>query len=195
MAAPAQAMTDMLSRFGVNYPDAPPPTPALLAFMRATGLSLDTAEDTHRRTIGRIGNRKTTAYGDIKRASGRKRTNIVGDLARRGVTRSGEATTRFSRHDEDVAQRRAEVARRAAESIDHAGSLFRNTTDLLRTSAMDRVMGSEEAQATRKGQSDAQTAALKAQEAAADKAFGQQTAAQERWIKEQERLIRLGQAQ
>ena len=63
-------MTSLLSRFGIDYKNAPKPTPAMLAFMRGLGMTLDTAADTKERDSSRIKRRTTMTLSDIAERSG-----------------------------------------------------------------------------------------------------------------------------
>lgn len=188
--AASKELTDLLQTFGVSYPNAPNPTPALLAFLRGIGLNLSTAEDVKRRAIERIGASATDAMVDIDRTAGRTKQNITADLVRRGVIQSGEANTRYTRQEEDVAASKADVERTKAGAIEGAETSYTNARDLARQQALDRVINAETDQSAQKAQSEAQAAALKAQQAAADTAWQRQQQAQNDSIARQEELMR-----
>jgi hypothetical protein len=188
--AASKELTDLLSTFGVSYPNAPQPTPALLAFLRGVGLNVSTAEDVKRRAIERIGAATSDAMVDIDRTAGRTKQNITADLQRRGVLSSGESNTRYARQDEDVAASKSDVQRGAAQASETAEDAYRGATDLARQQALDRVIGAEQDQFNRTATSQAQSEAYKRQQEAEDLAWQRQKASQDESIKRQEELMK-----
>jgi hypothetical protein len=191
MAEPTgNEMTNLLSRFGVDYQNAPAPTPATLAFMRGLGLSLDTAADAKAKAVGRIKDRTTTALGDIDRGNERTKTNMLADLVRRGVLRSGEANTRYGQQAENVASQKSSVLRQQAEGIDSADTAYNNLRDSYRTQALERTVSAETDQANRKAASDAQTESYRRQDQATELAYQRQKATEEAYLRQQEDMLR-----
>lgn len=184
-AAASQELTNLLQTFGVSYPNAPQPTPALLAFLKGVGLNLSTAEDVKRRAIERIGASTSDAMADIDRAAGRNKQNITADLVRRGILSSGESTTRYARQAEDVAAQQSDVTRTSAQAKETAEDAYRQSQDLARQQALDRVIGAEQDQATQTATAKAQADALKAQQAASDLSWQRQQQAQSDALKAQ----------
>lgn len=187
---PGSEMTNLLSRFGVDYQNAPAPTPATLAFMRGLGLSLDTAADAKAKTVGRIKDRTTTALGDIDRGNERTKTNMLADLVRRGVLRSGEADKRYGQQAENVASQKSGVLRSQAEGIDAADAGYNSVRDSLRTRALEGTLSAETDQANRKAATDAQAESYRRQDEAAAKADADRRAADEAYLRQQEDLLR-----
>jgi hypothetical protein len=186
----SKEMTDLLKTFGVSYPNAPQPTPALLAFLRGIGLNMSTAEDAKRRAIERIGASTTDAMTDIDRAAGRSKQNVTADLVRRGVLSSGESNTRYARHAEDVGEQKGDVTRASATAKEAAEVAYQNARDAARQQALDRVINAETDQNAQRAASRAQEEAFKRQQAAADQAWQRQQQAQNDSIARQEQLMR-----
>lgn len=186
----AQALTDLLSRFGVNYDKAPEPTPALLAFMRGIGMSMDTAEDTARTNELRMKERATQTQEEITRQNDRKLTNMAGDLMNRGVLSSGETNKRVGRQAEDVAYARGEVEQTLAEGIDKSQQALSQAGDYYRQQALERVLGVETSNAEREASSKAQETQWQRQQEAADLAYQRQKAATEESYRRQEELYK-----
>lgn len=182
-------MTSLLSRFGVDYKNAPAPTPAMLAFMRGLGLSLDTAADAKQRTVSRIKERTSSTLADIDRGNERTKTNMLADLVRRGVLRSGETNTRYAQQAENVARSKTDALRAQAEGIDAADMSYNQTRDSFRTQALERTIGAETDQATRAASSAAQAESYARQDAAAALAYQRQKETEERMLAQQESLI------
>jgi hypothetical protein len=185
----ADEMTSLLGRFGVDYQNAPAPTPAMLAFMRGLGISLDTAADAKQRTVSRIKERTSSTMADINRGNERTKTNMLADMVRRGVFRSGEANTRYGQQAENVARSKTDALRSQAEGIDAADLSYNQTRDSFRQQALERTINAETEQATRKATSDAQTESYARQDKAADLAYARQKETEERMLKQQEDLI------
>jgi hypothetical protein len=188
--AASKELTDLLSTFGVSYPNAPQPTPALLAFLRGVGLNVSTAEDVKRRAIERIGAATSDAMADIDRSAGRAKQNITADLQRRGVLSSGESNTRYARQAEDVAASKSDVQRGAAQAGESAEDAYRSAADLARQQALDRVIGAEQDQFNRTASSAAQSEAYKRQQEAEDLAWQRQKTSQDESVKRQEELMK-----
>jgi hypothetical protein len=186
--AASKAMTDLLQTLGVSYPNAPAPTPALLAFLNGIGLNLATAEDVKRRAIDRIGASATDAMADIDRTAGRTKQNVTADIVRRGVLESGEANTRYARHAEDVAESKSDVEKAKAAGVEGAETSYTSSTSALRQQALDRLIGAEQDQSAQAAQSKAQADAIKAAQDAADVAWQRQQESQNSSIARQEEL-------
>ncbi len=190
MATPTGTLTDLLSRYGVDYPNAPGPTPALLAFMRGLGMTLDEADELRASARDRIRRRATDAQADVTRAAGRSKENVTADLIRRGVLRSGEANTRYARHAEDVAAARSDIALGEAEGLDAVEQAFQQTRGGLRTRALETVLNTETAEDARRATAAAQSAAFEREEQARVTQFEREREAQENYWRKQEELMR-----
>jgi hypothetical protein len=170
-------MTDLLQTFGVSYPNAPNPTPALLAFLNGIGLTMSTAADVKQRALERIGASTSDSMAQIDQTAGRVKQNITADVVRRGMLSSGEATTRYARHDQDVANQQNAVQTTAATATEAANNAYTQARDLARQQALDKIIGAEQDQATARATAAAQVDATRAQQQAADTAAANQTAA------------------
>ena len=184
------SLTALLSDFGIEYPNAPPPTPALLAFMRGLGMNLGQTEDVRRQGLGSIQSRATAAHEGINRAAARGKENLTGDLIRRGVLRSGEAGTKYARQDEDVATKRADVERGRTEATQAVENAYESAKGTYRQSALERVLSTEEQQATQAATSKAQEDSWKRQEEASNAAYESQKKANEDYLTRYEALLR-----
>jgi hypothetical protein len=181
-------LTDLLKKIGVNYENAPAPTPALLAFLRGLDKNMSTFEDTKNTNMRLIGNRSATATEDINRSADRGKINVTADLIRRGVLQSGEATGRFARGEEDKASKLTQLGNTTAEGSAAADTAYQTGVDSLRQQALEKVMETEMQQTAAAGQSAAQTAALQAQKEASETAYQRQQAADaayRKWYEEQ----------
>ena len=152
----ADAMTSMLERFGIDYPNAPKPTPALLAFMRGLGMSLDTAQDSQRTNEQRMRERATLAREGLDRTNERATTNMTSDLQTRNVLSSGETNTRVARRAEDHAYSVGQVEQSLAEGLDENDQNLARTRDSLSQGALEKVLGVETQQATQKAALEAE---------------------------------------
>ena len=173
-----KGLTDMLSRFGIDYPDAPRATPQLLAFMRGLGMSYDTAEDVSRQQVQKIEGRSADSMEDIERGDQRKRKGITNVAQGRNTLSSGATNTKFAERAEDKLASQSDVARIKAEGIADTASELSITQDRLRQNANERVIGEEEKQAVADALSQEQVRDFKARQAEADFQSGRQTAAQ-----------------
>jgi hypothetical protein len=183
-------LTDLLERFGVKYADAPEPNPALLAFVRGLGMTMDEAEDFARRGEATIKRRSEDARGDVERASARSKRNVTADLLRRGVLSSGEANTRYAEHAEDKASRLSDIARGGAEGIEAVQAAFAQAQGGLRTKALETTLGVETSEDARKAMLAAQTEAFERDEASAEKWFKREQEAQENFLQHQINLMK-----
>lgn len=183
-------LSKYLARFGVDYKDAPRPTPALLAFMRGLGMTMDTAEDLKSLTVQRLERRKADAAERIGTIEQRGRRSLTGNLASRGTLRSGEANTRFSRLDEDIGQLRTQKQRDFAEGVENAEAALNMTGDNLRQQMLERVLNTETTQAQEKAVSEANTASMKRQQEAADKEYERWRKAQDEYYDRQEQFYK-----
>tara|TARA_R110000764_G_scaffold191397_1_gene276618 strand:+ start:54 stop:1142 length:1089 start_codon:yes stop_codon:yes gene_type:complete len=148
--AAQKGLTNMLSRFGIDYPNAPRATPQLLAFMRGLGMSYDTLEDTQRNTISRVQGRSADSLQAIERSNQLTNRAITGSVQSKNVLSSGAANTRYSDQVENVLSQQSDVARTEAEGIGEAADVLASGQDRLRTEANERILSEEERQATSK---------------------------------------------
>lgn len=190
MADDANALSSLLTDFGIDYPNAPAPTPALLAFMRGLGMNLGQSEDVRRQGLANISSKIATANESINRSYDRAKQNTTADLIRRGVLSSGEANTRYARQDEDVAAKRAEVEQNRTEATQAVENAYEQARGTYRQQALERVLSTEEQQATQKATQEAQDLSWKRQEEASQKAYDQQKAAQDAALAKQEEWIK-----
>ena len=142
-----KGLTDMLSRFGIDYPDAPRATPQLLAFMRGLGMTYDTLEDIQRNTVSRVEGRSADSLQDLQRADQRKRETITGVQQQKNVLSSGATNTKFSRQAEDMVAEAADIARLKSDAIGQASDNLALGQDQLRQSANEKMIAEEEKQA------------------------------------------------
>jgi hypothetical protein len=183
------ATSNMLQDLGVSYPNAPQPTPALQAFLNSLGLNLHTAEQLKQRALDRIDAASSDAMADIERASGRNKQNVTADLIRRNVVSSGEATTRYGRQAEDVADQQAKVQTATKDQKVAATDIYEQSRSLIRQQALDRAITVEQDQATQKAASKAQDDSFRRQQDAADLAFARQQQAQQDALQQQKDLL------
>lgn len=184
------ALTSMLERYGINYPDAPAPTPAMLAFMRGLGMTLDTAEDATAKNNLRLNERAMQTRDEITRNNDRSLKRMAGDLQSRGVLSSGETNTRVGRQAEDVASKVGDVEQTLAEGIERNDQAFNLTKDSLRQQALEKTLNTETDQAREKAASEAQERSWEQQKAAADLAYERQKKAQDAAYAAQEAAYR-----
>ena len=190
MATPSGTLTDMLARFGVKYPNAPEPTPALLAFMRGLGLTSDEAEDMASRSRDRIGRRTEDSRADVERAASRSKENVTADLVRRGVLRSGEANTRYARQAEDKAAAVGEIELSKAEGLDALDAALAQTQGGLRTRALETTLNTETQQDALEATNAARAASYKQQEESQAKWFERTQQAEDERLKRQIAILR-----
>lgn len=184
------ALSDLLSRFGVDYANAPEPTPALLAFMRGLGLTLDTAEDSRRTNELRLRERANQADEGITRNDVRTKERMAAMLQQRNVLSSGETNNRVARQAEDVAKQRGDVQQNLAEGLDASSQAFMNTRDALRQQALERTLNVETQTAQEKAASAAQELSWTRQQQASEDAYKRQQEAQAASLKAQEEMMR-----
>ncbi len=187
---PAQqgALTSLLQRLGVDYPNAPAATPALLAFLRGIGMNLDTAGDVRNKAVARIQQSATDNSTEVNRQSELTKKNVTGDLVRRGVLQSGEANTRYANQAADTGKKLSDIASSEAAGISSADTSLQGVTDAARQTALEKVLQTEQDQATAKATSDAQTQSHAQQQAASDKAAADQKAAQDDYLAQLKQL-------
>lgn len=133
------ALSKLLRNLGVRYPNAPTPTPSLLAYLAGVGLDLSTAEDLRRTGMQRIRTNAQVTRQAINRAAGRTTENITSDLVSRGVLASGEANKRYTRHAQDVATERADLARQAGTLREDVATAYGTSRESLLRSALQNV--------------------------------------------------------
>jgi len=184
------ALSGLMADFGISYPNAPRPSPALLAFTRGLGMNLDEAEDRSTKQIGRTKRRASDARSDLRRSSARGKENVTADLLRRGIHSSGEANTRYARQAEDVGAAESDIARTEAEGIGAAEDAFQQIGGQLRTGAMETVLGEETRQSTQKAVADATEDSWKRREAADEAAYQRSKAEQDKRAAEEEAMTR-----
>ena len=184
-APQSQELTNLLQTFGVQYPNAPTPTPALLAFLRGLGINMQNAQAVRDQAIARIGSATSDAMADIDRSAGRTRQNITADLVRRGVLSSGEANTRYARQAEDTAASKRDLLRSRSTAQADADTTLQQQKDTARMQALDRVIAAEQDQAT-----------AAATQAANDQAYQRQLdLINQQWDREQQASAAAQQAQ
>jgi len=184
---PAQqkAMTNLLSGFGIKYPNAPRATPALLAYLRGVGLSTDLAKDQFRETKAEIDRQAADSMGDLRVADQRRRVGIANNAASRGALVSGATNTDYAEQAEDLARSQADIKRRQAEAIG-AASRGRDTfMDSTRQQALERVIGEEQRQDTQEATSKAEVAAINRAQRESDLAYARQKNMQQEALKAQ----------
>jgi hypothetical protein len=192
-AAPNPEMTDLLSKLGVDYPNAPGATPALLAFLRNLGLNLDSAAAAKQASIDRIQRASTDASSRLGRVGEQEKKNVTADLIRRGVLQSGEANTRFSQQAQTYGERSGDIERTRAEAAAQAGDVYTNALNVARTQATGQVMQTELEQKQQDAAAKAQAEQWKQQQAAADLAYQRsQEALNAQYAKQEELLKKYG---
>jgi hypothetical protein len=147
-----RSLTDMLSGFGIDYPDGPRATPALLTFLRGIGLSKDVAADNRDSIIGTAEGKAADRRSDLARDSRRRRENITADAESRGALVSGATNKQFARETEDRVAQQADIERALAGEIEGAERLFATREDELRQRALETTIGEEQRQATEEAQ-------------------------------------------
>lgn len=182
MAALDQPARDVLDRLRVDVNNAPAVTPALLAYLRGLGMDLSTAEDIRAQRIGRLGSDATEAIQKQERAYELARTGTTADLVRRGTLRSGEAGTRFARVSAANQERIADIYSARARGTEEAEQQFATGRDTLRRTALEQLLNAETQQGIQKATSEANTAAIKAQQEAQQKYYDQITALAQKGI-------------
>lgn len=186
----SKELQTLLKNLGVDYKNAPVPTPALLAFLRGVGSSLSTAEDLRRRAVEQINQRSAAAVQDLERAGERAKTSLTSNLIARGVLRSGEANTRYAEHEQDVAARRASIERDRVSGVSQADMAYQQARDQARQQALERVLGVEEQQQANFAAAKAQYDAILQQMREADRAWERERQAMEENIRRQEELMK-----
>ena len=174
------SLTNMLSRFGINYPNAPAPTPAMAAFQRGIGMSMDTAEDAARVNELRMRERATQSREEITRQNDRSLTRMTGDLQSRGVLSSGETNTRVARQAEDVAKQQGDVEQNLAEGVDRSQQGLAATSNMYGQQLLERTLGVETDTDQRKAVAAAQEQSWTRQTEADAAAWTRQSEADER---------------
>lgn len=186
--AAQQGLTDMLGRFGIDYPDGPRATPQLLAFMRGLGLSYDAIQDAARVRTSQVQGRSADARQDLQRADQRKRVAITSDLQQRNVLSSGAANTQYARQAEDLVAKQADITRTEADAIGNIGLEQAAGEDALRQQALERTIGADEQQQTQEAQSEEQVRDFNARRAEADFQDAQAKAARDAYLAQQKDL-------
>lgn len=178
----ADEYNDLLSTFGVPYPNPPAVTPALLAFLRGLSMTMATAGDVRNRALSRIEEATRAADSDITRSAGRTKQNVTADLVRRGVLSSGEANTRYARQSEDVSASRTDLARSSATGKADAEFALRQQRDVGRSQAIDRLIATEQDQATRQAAAAATAEGYQKQQELIDRQTGDLKAANDDFL-------------
>ena len=177
-----RGLTNLLTRFGIEYPDAPRATPQLLALMRGLGMTLDTAEDIQRVNVQRIEGRSADSMADIARADERRRGSITSGLQQANVLSSGASNTRFARQAENVAAAQADTQRKRGDALADSDNAMAMASTSGRQSALERLLSEEERQATTEATSKERVESFKRQQAEADYQFEKQKAAQDAYL-------------
>lgn len=183
-------LQQLLGRFGVDYPNAPAPTPGLLAFLRGIGSSLSTAEDLKRRAEEQINQRAEAANADVNRSGERAKQGLTSSLISRGVLRSGEANTDYARQAEDLGVAHSNIERERVGGVTQADFAYQQSADTARQQALERTLGVEQQQQSDFGAAQAQYDAMLTQQRAADVAWERERKAMEESIRRQEELAR-----
>lgn len=183
-----KGLTDMLGRFGIDYPDAPRATPQLLAFMRGLGLSYDTIQDAARVRTSQVEGRSADARQDLQRADQRQRVAITSDLQQRNVLSSGAANTQYARQAEDVVAKQADITRSEADAIGNINIEKAAGQDALRTRGTEVILSEEEKQATDTATSKERVRDFNARRTEADYQDAQAKAARVAYLEQQKGL-------
>lgn len=183
------SLTSLLTDFGIDYPNAPAPTPSYLAFIRGLGLNLAQSEDVKQQGLGTISSRSTAAHENINRGAERGKQSLTADLVRRGVLSSGEANTRYSRQDEDTATKRADVERGRTEATQAVENAYESAKGTYRQQALERTLGVEQENSTREATSKAQEDSWKHQEDSSKAAYDMQKKANDEYLTKYEGLL------
>lgn len=189
MAEP-NAMTSLLEQLGVKYDNAPAPTPAMLAFMRGLGMTLDTAKDQSKKNELRLKERATGAREEISRQNQRSLTRMAGDAQSSGTLSSGQTNIKVGRQAEDVAKQQGDVEQSLAEGLESNTNAYKNTEDTIRQQTLERTLGMETDEATRKASSEAEERSYQRQQTAADDAYKKQKEANDAAYAAQEELYK-----
>jgi len=184
----ATSLSSILARFGVNYPNAPAPTPAMLAFMRGLGMNMDTAEDSARTTKLRLNERAMQSREEISRQNDRTLERMGSDVQSRGVLSSGETNKRVGRQAEEVAKDIGNVEQGLAEGIDSVETALGQTTSAYRQQALERTLASETEIANREAVNAANEKSWQRQQEASELSYKRQKEAQDAAFAAQEAL-------
>lgn len=180
-----KGLTDMLSRFGVAYPNAPRATPQLLAFMNGLGMSYDTLEDVARGQQSRVEGRSADSMADIARGDQRKQTAIAATQQKRNVLSSGSTNTKFARQAEDRIAAEADVTRKKAEDIGQISENRAMGEDVLRQSATTRVIGEETKQAEEQARAEENVRVFEQRQTETDQISAENKATRDAYIRQQ----------
>jgi hypothetical protein len=180
-----KGLTDMLGRFGIDYPEAPRATPQLLAFMRGLGMSYDQLEDNNRREVSQIEGRSADSMADIARSDQRNRQGISDVQQSRNTLSSGATNTKFARQAENVVSAQADVQRNEADAIGDSSSRLAAGQDDLRLSANERVINEETKQANEEAAAIEQVRDFNARLEESEYQNAQTQAAQDAWMETQ----------
>lgn len=136
-------MADILASIGVNAGGSPAITPALLAYFRGLGISMDELDG----QVAAVRTSATNRAAASKEATGeqyhRAERNTVASLASRGVLSSGEAGTKFGELQSDRLRAFDTIDRGAADEVAGAESSVAGQRDALRRTALERYLGAD----------------------------------------------------
>jgi hypothetical protein len=173
-------LTTLLQKFGVNYANAPAPTPGLLAFLRGLDLQYSTATDAETLAEQQAQQKAASNTALVGQQAGLSRQSLTGDLVNRNVLLSGEANTRYGNLDQDTNRRLGDIQTGLAQGIANAQMALTQAHQQIGQQATEKTMDTETQAALAKAQSDAQAEQYRQQQAAADKATSEAKAAQEK---------------
>jgi hypothetical protein len=183
MAALDQPTRDILDRFQIDVNQAPAVTPALLAYLRGLGMNLSTAEDVRAQRLATISNVANEAVSQQGRDYQQSRKTRTGDLVRRGMLRSGEASTEYGQLAEENQKKLSDIYTGKATGTAGIEQGFAQSRDTLRQGALEQLLGAETQERVQKATSEASTAAIKAQADAQQKYLDQMVALAAKGIK------------
>jgi hypothetical protein len=173
-------LTTLLQKFGVNYANAPAPTPGLLAFLRGLDLQYSTATDAESLAEQQAQQKAASNTALVGQQAGLSRQSLTGDLVNRNVLLSGEANTRYGNLDQDTNRRLGDIQTGLAQGIANAQMALTQAHQQIGQQATEKTMDTETQAALAKAQSEAQTEQYRQQTAAADKASSEAKAAQDK---------------
>ena len=183
-----KGLTDMLGRFGIDYPNAPRATPQLLAFMRGLGMSMDTLEDVSRQQQSKAEGRSADSMADINRNDQRTQQQISAVQQSRNVLSSGATNSKFARQAQDVVAAQSDVLRTEADTIGDIRSNLAMGQDNLRLTANERVIDEETRQANADATAQEQIRNFNQQQTETDFQNAEAQAARDEYIKQQQAL-------
>lgn len=186
------ALTDLLSGFGIDYPEGPRATPQLLTFLRGLGMTQDLANDAFNTRTLSYEEQAQDAREDVARSSRRARRGISRDAESRGALSSGATNTQFANEAEDTIAKNADIERALAQSIQEADLQRQGVLDQSRQQALERTLNVETTQAQEDARSQAEVEAFQRALAMEDYEWQRQQAAEAERTNNQIRLYNSG---